>query len=91
MIVITIRLFLNELFSPRSFTLELILTVSENLLDKKICLFGLLSMNNTYGLTQSRVYSARVNTSYSVKRKHNFNLSLSGGIKPDDAAGIRRN
>ncbi|HET9052633.1 MAG TPA: hypothetical protein VFM90_00565, partial [Cyclobacteriaceae bacterium] len=62
----------NRSLSVSSSTLGPTLSVSKALFDKKMRLSGALSMNNTYtdGSTQSRVYTARVNTSYSVKRKH---------------------
>jgi hypothetical protein len=70
----------NKALSARSSTLGPTVAVSKSLFDKKLRLTGSYSMNNTYteGSMLNRVNSLRGNASYSLKKKHNFNLSVVG-------------
>lgn len=70
----------NQSLSATSSTLGPTISVAKSLFDKKLRVSGAYSMNNTF-TNQSlvnRVHSIRGNASYSVKQKHNFNLSLVG-------------
>lgn len=68
----------NKALSSSSSTLGPTLAVSKGMFDKKLRVSGSVSMNNTYaeGSMRNRVVSLRGTTSYSLKKKHNFNLSL---------------
>lgn len=68
----------NKALSSVSSTLGPTVAISKGMFDKKLRATGSLSMNNTYteGDMVNRVLSARGNLSYSLKQKHNFNLSL---------------
>lgn len=68
----------NKALSSVSSTLGPTLALSKGLFDKKLRVSGSVSMNNTYtgGGMRNRVISARGNTTYTLKQKHNFNLSL---------------
>lgn len=68
----------NKALSSTSSTVGPTLAVSKGMFDKKLRLIGSASMNNTYadGEMRNRVLSLRGNASYSLKQKHNFNLSL---------------
>jgi hypothetical protein len=68
----------NKLLSTRSSTLGPTVSLSKSLFDKKLRITGSCSMNNTYNEDSmiSRVTSVRGNASYSLKQKHNLNLSL---------------
>jgi hypothetical protein len=70
----------NESLSVRSSTLGPTLSLSKAMLDKKLRLSTAASMNNTYtgGTMRNQVFSLRGNASYSIKQKHNLNLSLVG-------------
>ncbi len=68
----------NEALSSRSSTLGPTLALSKAMFDKKLRAMASISMNNTYTESSliNRVVSTRGNLSYSLKQKHNFNLSL---------------
>lgn len=68
----------NTALSASSSTLGPTLAVSKGMLDRKLRITSSVSMNNTYtkGAMRNRVLSLRGNVSYSLKQKHNFNLSL---------------
>jgi hypothetical protein len=68
----------NKALSTQSSTLGPNVSVSKSLFDKKLRVTGSWSMNNTYmeGTMVNRVNSVRGNLSYSLKKKHNFNLSM---------------
>ena len=68
----------NKALSSSSSTLGPTLAASKGLFDKKMRMSGSVSMNNTFteGTMRNRVMSLRGNVSYSLKQKHNFNLSL---------------
>jgi hypothetical protein len=68
----------NKALSTTSSTLGPTVSVSKTLFDKKLRLTGACSLNNTYtaGSLTNRVTSLRGNAGYSLKQKHNFNLSL---------------
>lgn len=68
----------NKALSSASSTLGPTLVASKGMFDKKLRVSGSASMNNSYteGSMRNRVVSLRGNTSYSLKQKHNFNLSL---------------
>ena len=68
----------NTALSSRSSTLGPTLALSKGLFDKKLRTTVSISMNNTYTKSSltNRVLSTRGNLSYSLKQRHNFNLSL---------------
>ncbi len=68
----------NEALSSRFSTFGPTLALSKAMFDKKLRAMASMSMNNTYTESSliNRVVSTRGNLSYSLKQKHNFNLSL---------------
>jgi hypothetical protein len=76
----SINLSQNKALSARSSTLGPTFSISKSLLDKKLRMTGSYSLNNTYtqGSMANRVNSLRANASYTLKKKHNFNLSMVG-------------
>lgn len=70
----------NEGLAMRSTTVGPTVVVSKSLFDKKLRVTGSYSLNNSYteGSMINRVNSLRGNAGYSVKKKHNFNLSVVG-------------
>lgn len=70
----------NKALSMRSATVGPTVAVSKSLFDKKLRVTGSYSLNNSYseGSMINRVNSLRGNASYSLKKKHNFNLSVVG-------------
>ena len=70
----------NKALSTRSSTVGPTVSISKSLFDKKLRVTSSYSLNNTYtqGAMANRVNSVRGNASYSLKKKHNFNLSVVG-------------
>lgn len=68
----------NKALSTKSSTLGPTVSVSKTMFDKKLRVTGSYSLNNTYmdGSMTNRVNSVRGNASYSLRKKHNFNLSV---------------
>ena len=68
----------NKALSMRSSTLGPTVAVSKSMFDKKMRVTGSYSMNNTYtdDSMQNQVNSVRGNASYTLKKKHNINLSM---------------
>lgn len=71
---------LNEALSARTSTAGPTLAVSKSMFDKKVRVTGSCSLNNTYTNDSliNGVTSLRGSVAYSVKKKHNFNLSVVG-------------
>ncbi|MFZ6010922.1 MAG: hypothetical protein ACOYXT_11310 [Bacteroidota bacterium] len=70
----------NEALDTRSTTLGPSLSAAKSLLDKKLRISGSCSANNTYvdGSVTNKIISLRVNGGYTIKQKHNLNLSMVG-------------
>jgi hypothetical protein len=69
---------LNKALDSRSTTLGPSISVSKSLFDKKLRLSGSVSGNDTYteSALVNRIVSLRVNSSYTLRKKHNLNLGL---------------
>lgn len=70
----------NKALSTLSTTVGPTVAISKSMFDKKLRVTGSYSLNDSYseGSIINRVNSLRGNASYSLKKKHNFNLSVVG-------------
>lgn len=68
----------NRSLLAASSTLGPTLAVSKGMFERKLRVTGAVSMNNTFtaGVMRNRVLSVRGNASYTLKQKHNFNVTL---------------